>query len=179
MKVIDIQEKNTDAFCRDVVSVTTNYKALLRKPERKINDTIRSYRVLLCMDVILLVMFGADFIRGERAALLIVALAFAILSLVLLLATYPGIMKLYKTLLADSNPSQLILDENGVELRKGDSKSVRLGWDHIAFVRAFKSSVCFLDSDATGFILAVSTTYKDEIAEYLTENQIQIMKEGL
>ena len=62
MKVIDIQEKNTDAFCRDVVSVTTNYKALLRKPERKINDTIRLYRVLLCMDVILLVMFGADFI---------------------------------------------------------------------------------------------------------------------
>ncbi len=62
------------------------------------------------------------------------------------------------------------MDENGVEINKGDTQIIRLGWDNVAFVRTFKESTSFFAKDASGIVISVTNKYKEQIMEYLNTN---------
>jgi hypothetical protein len=78
--------------------------------------------------------------------------------------------KMLKAMLADSRTSVLSLDETGVELNKGGSQIVKLGWDNIAVVRADKESLTFVSGDRTGIVISAAKKYADEILVWLREN---------
>lgn len=175
-KTIDINEKKSKKFCREVISIMTNYKFLLRSPNRKIIDTILSFRLLLIAEAFILLLFGMDFIYDSQNIFGISISVLVMLCLIMTLYIYFGIIKTYKTLLIDEGRSSLIMDDKGVELRIGSTKSVRLGWGQIAFIRSFKESICFIDSDVTGFLIAVSISYKNDIVNYLIKNKIKVQQ---
>ena len=76
-----------------------------------------------------------------------------------------------KAMLNDNRPSVLTIDDTGVELNKGESQIVKLGWDNIAVVRADRESLTFVSGDRTGIVISVAKQYTREIPAWLHENQ--------
>ena len=72
--------------------------------------------------------------------------------------------------LADQSTSILTLDENGVELDKGGSGTVRLAWENVAFVRAFDESVVFFAKDVMGLVMGINRGHMQEILGYLKDS---------
>ena len=60
-KVIEIAGSSTEAECKELVSVTVGYRALLRKPDRKVIDILRLYRLLIIILSICLVLLAAEY----------------------------------------------------------------------------------------------------------------------
>jgi len=76
--------------------------------------------------------------------------------------------------LNDDRTSTVTLDDNGVEINKGDTQIIRIGWNNVAFVRIFKESTSFFAKDASGIVISVTNKYKDQIMEYFNKNNIGV-----
>ena len=61
-----------------------------------------------------------------------------------------------------------------IEINKGDTQIIRLGWDNVAFIRTFKESTSFFAKDASGIVISVANKYKDQIMEYLNSNNTRV-----
>jgi hypothetical protein len=85
-------------------------------------------------------------------------------------------MKQVRGFLEDDKSSVVTLDEMGIEINKGDSQIVRLAWDNVAFVRAFRESVCFFSKDNSRIVLAVTKDHESEINKYLDDNSIDVIR---
>jgi hypothetical protein len=83
--------------------------------------------------------------------------------------------KAVKEYMNDDRPSVVTLDDNGVEIEKKDSQAIRLAWDNVAFVRVFNESTCFFSKDLNGIVLAVNNKYKNELLDYIKDNNIQVL----
>lgn len=70
----------------------------------------------------------------------------------------------------DERTSIITLDDNGVEINKGNSQVIRIAWENVAFVRSFKESISFFAKDASGIVISVTNKYKDQIMEFLNTN---------
>ena len=152
---IEITEKGSDAFYREVVNITAQYRSILKNHNHKLKDYFRQFR--------LLVFWGVDPFDYAIIAALIIE--------VIMCAGYLyALNKMLKAMLADSRSSVLSLDETGVELNKGGSQIVKLGWDNIAVVRVDKESLTFVSGDRTGIIISAAKKYADEILVWLREN---------
>lgn len=174
-RILEINGGNMKSFCREVVSIAENYKPLLRKPNRKINDIIRTYRQLAYTDIMLIIFAVMSYYMLDVPMLSCgLILFFAIISIIASLFAYPRIIKTYKNLLTDNEPTHLLMDEDGIELKKGRFKSYSLEWNQMAFCRAFNNTVSFLGAKSTKLIISVPISYKDEIAKYLRENNISV-----
>ena len=173
---IEIREKGTEAFYREVVSVTAQYQRLIKKPDLKYHDLFKSYRILgLCMAALFGLQFWLGFLDGFDALRIIAMTVVTVAAFVVFL--YDRMMrKLVKGYLEDERPSTVIMDDDGIEINKCDAQAVRLAWDNIAFVRKFKESICFFAKDNSRIVLAVTTEYEQEIMKYLEDNGIGIIR---
>ena len=59
-------------------------------------------------------------------------------------------------------------------MNKGGSQVIRVGWNDVTVVRSFKESVCFLAKNVTGFVIAVTNKYSDDIMKYLEDNHVDV-----
>lgn len=173
---IEIKDKGTKEFYKEVVSVMAQYPQLIRKPQMKYRDAFKSYRIMgLCM----IVLFGIQLLLGfldEFDALRITALAVVACAALVVLLYDRVMMKQVRGFLEDDRSSVVTLDEMGIEINKGDSQIVRLAWENIAFVRTFRESVCFFSGDNSRIILAVTKALESEINKYLDDNSIDIIR---
>lgn len=167
---IEITEKGSEAFYREVVNITAQYRGILKNHSRKLNDYFRQFRILLILGaaalvilILMAVFWGADpFDYAIIAALFI--------EVVMCAGYLYALNKMLKAMLADSRSSVLSLDETGVELNKGGSQIVKLGWDNIAVVRVDKESLTFVSGDRTGIVISIAKEFADEILAWLREN---------
>jgi|GEM_PF-1022365 len=164
---IEINEKGSPEFYKETVNVVTQYRYLIKKPRRRLRDYFRQllYAGLLCCA--LLALLAVLTAAAGPDALANAAMGVMVFCAVLCFAFLFNMKKLLRRMLADERPSVLTLDENGVELRKGSSQTVRIGWSNVAFVRVFKESVCFFSSDPSGFVISVTRRYDERIASFL------------
>ena len=79
--------------------------------------------------------------------------------------------KMLKALMTDSRTSVLSLDDTGVELNKGGSQIVKLGWDNIAVIGVYQESITFVSGDHTGIVIFAAKQYAGEILPWLRDNQ--------
>lgn len=171
---IEISEKGSKAFYREVVNITTQYRRILKNHQHKLKDNFKQLQVLLIL--------GAAFL-----ALLILMAVFwgvkpfdyAIMAaLGIEVVMCAGILyvqnKMLKSMLADDRTSVLTLDDSGVELNKGGSQIVKLGWDNIAVVRVYQESLSFVSGDRTGIVISITKQYADKVLTWLRENQPSI-----
>ena len=153
---IEINTKGTESFYREVVSVIAQYQNLLKEPSKKYKDVFKTYRNMgLCLAALFVLMLIIGITSGF-SALTIVALV------------------VLKNYLAEGGDSVLTLDENGVEIGKENSQTVRLAWDNVAFVRKFEEAICFFSKEVTRIVIAVPAEHEQEIYDYMDDNSIDV-----
>lgn len=172
---IEIKEKGTKQFYKEVVNVTTQYRQLLYKPDDKLKDNFGHYIFIIIAMAIIFAISLIGGIKGSFNTMKILIMVFAGLSVIATILVLLRMNKLVDTYLADDRPSVVTLDENGVEIEKKGSQAVRLAWDNVAFVRVFDESTCFFSKDLTGIVLSVTNDYKKEILDYLKSSGLDIM----
>ena len=123
------------------------------------------YAVLLAAYIALMCWLGTSPILMFFTAVLVVGVFFFALMTFHLNRSLKNFMEQCQR----NTPSVLTLDDDGVELRTEGVRTVRMAWSHIAFMRVFERAMCFLSSDANGFIISVDRVHEDEILSYLQE----------
>jgi hypothetical protein len=171
---IEIKEKGTKEFYKEVVNVISQYRQLIKKPEAKLNDNFRSYAFLMIAFVIMFAANLFEAIQGDLGVLNIAAITASFMALIVLLIYRRNMKKMVDAYLNDDRASTVTLDENGIELNKGGSQVTRLGWEDVALVRSFKESTCFVAKSVTGLVIAVTNLYKDDIMKYLEDNNVDV-----
>lgn len=166
---IEINEKGSKAFYREVVNVLSQYRKLIADPGRKVKDMIRSVKIGLPVLSALLIAVIASMFAAGGSALLIGSFFVLIFTITIYSVWLFHIEKTVKQMIADKKPSVLTIDGEGVELQKTDEQVVKVFWNHIAFILILKESICFMNSDATGMLIAISRTYQDQILEAVGE----------
>ncbi len=166
---IEVKEKGSLEFYREVVCATAQYARLIKKPEAKLVDSFKAIKtyVVLCavMFVLLLVMgiaWGMDLLTIVAIVMIGLALALSILQLTRL-------NKVVESMLNGPHDSIFTVDEEGVELEKVGSQLVRMSWNNVAFVRSFDESLCFFSKDVRGFVLALTKKYEQQVLDYIKE----------
>ena len=171
---IEINTKGTESFYREVVSVIAQYQNLLKEPSKKYKDIFKTYRNMgLCLAALFVLMLIIGITSGF-SALTIVALVVLIIAGVMVVVLDHAMRKQVKNYLAEGGDSVLTLDENGVEIGKENSQTVRLAWDNVAFVRKLEEAICFFSKEATRIVIAVPAEHEQEIYDYLDDNSIDV-----
>ena len=171
---IEVKEKGTRQFYKEVVNILTQYRQLLYKPEDKLKDNFTRYIFLTIAMVLICLMSLYGGITGSFTVTKILTAVFAGVASA---ATAVILFRMKKTVdgyLADDRPSVVTLDENGVEIEKTGSQAVRLAWDNVAFVRSFAESTSFFSKDLSGIVLSVTNDHRKEIMEYIKSNNIDV-----
>lgn len=171
---IEIKEKGTREFYTETINVASQYKGLIKKPDRKIIDLKKNQRDMAILYTVLgIIWFCLSLSQGFSLWKTVFVIALFILAV-----TSAFIMHNMKSqadkMLAYDRPAIITLDEDGVELKREHSNIMRLSWDNVAFVRSFKESTSFFAKDASGIVISVTNKYKDQIMEYLNTNDIGI-----
>ena len=168
---IEISEKGSEAFYREVVNITTQYRFILKNHHYKLKDYFKQFKVLLILGIVffVLLLLMAIFWGIDPWGCAVIA-ALGIIDA--MCAVYLHLLnKMLKAMLADSRTSILSFDDTGVELNKGGSQIVKLGWDNIAVVRVYQESLSFVSGDRTGFVISAAKKYAGEILAWLREHQ--------
>jgi hypothetical protein len=171
---IEVKEKGTRQFYKEVVNILTQYRQLLYRPEDKLKDNFTRYIFLTIAMVLICLMSLYGGITGSFTVTKILTAVFAGVAAAATAVNIFRMKKMVDGYLADDRPSIVTLDENGVEIEKTGSQAVRLAWDNVAFVRSFVESTSFFSKDLSGIVLSVTNDYRKEIMEYIKSNNIDV-----
>ncbi|MBQ1418664.1 MAG: hypothetical protein IIY95_04585, partial [Firmicutes bacterium] len=56
---LEIKEKGNEAFYREAINVATQYRRFLQKPERKLTDYFKAYKIYTILCAVLAVLIAA------------------------------------------------------------------------------------------------------------------------
>ena len=172
--VITIRERGSEAFYRETVNVLSQYRALLKRPEKKLTDNFRMLRVYGILCDILFVLFALLAVRnglsGGRLAALIVLFFASVLASV----SRKNLNGMARKLVEGHSVSVLTLDAEGVELDHKEAQAVRLAWNNVAFVRVFAESIAVLSKDGAGLVISIDRRYESEVIPWLRDNRPDI-----
>ena len=168
---IEITEKGSNAFYREVVNIMSQYRFILKNHHYKIKDYFAQFRTLLILGAaVLAILILMAVFWGIKPFYYAIIAALGIE--VVMCAGYLYVLnKMLKGMMADTRTSVLTLDDTGAELNKGGSQIVKLGWDSISVVRVYQESLTFVSGDRTGIVISVAKQYAGDILAWLRENQ--------
>ena len=172
---IEISEKGSEAFYREVVNITAQYRSILRNHHYKLKDYFKQFRILLILGAAFLVILILMAIFWGIKPFDYAIIAALGIEVVMCVGYLYVLNKMLKAMLADNRTSVLSLDDTGVELNKGGSQIVKLGWDNIAVVSVYPESLTFVSGDRTGIVISAARKYADEILAWLRENQPSVV----
>ena len=160
--VIEVRENGTEEFYKETVNVASQYKRLIKKPEAKLNDNFKSMFIMM---IAMAILFASQLLHGIIDGFDVLTgavLAASFMAFVFLIIYRINMKKMVDAYLNYARVSTVTLDESGVELNKGGSQIMRLGWDEVALVRSFNESTCFIAKNVTGMVIAVTNLYKND-----------------
>ena len=173
---IEIKEKGSRQFYKEVVNVLTQYRQLLYRPQDKLKDNFTRYIFLTIAMLLICFMSLFGGITGSFTATKILTTVFGGVAAAATLVILFRMNKMVNGYLEDDRPSVVTIDDNGIEIEKTGSQAVRLAWDNVAFVRSFAESTCFFSKDLSGIVLSVTNDYEKEIMDYIKSNEnIKVM----
>lgn len=171
---IEIKEKGTRQFYKEVVNILTQYRQLLYRPEDKLKNNFTRYIFLTIAMVLICLMSIYGGITGSFTVTKILTAVFAGVASAATVVIYLRMNRMVNGYLADDRPSVVTLDENGVGIEKTGAETVRLAWDNVAFVRSFAESTSFFSKDLSGIVLSVTNDHRKEIMDYIKTNNIEV-----
>ena len=172
--IIEVKEKGSKEYCKEVVNTMSQYKKLITRPDAELKDHFKSYPIWTGIMASLFTIWLFHGIFSGFNVWIGVVLVITGLALILLIANQINMNKMVNAYLNDDRTSTVTLDEKGVELNKGGSQVIRVGWNDVTVVRSFKESTCFLAKNVTGFVIAVTSRYNDDIMKYLEDNHVGV-----
>lgn len=172
--IIEVKEKGSKEYCKEVVNTMSQYKKLITRPDAELKDHFKSYPIWTGIMASLFTIWLFHGIFNGFNVWIGVVLVITGLAFILLIANQINMNKMVNAYLNDDRTSTVTLDEKGVELNKGGSQVIRVGWNDVTVVRSFKESVCFLAKNVTGFVIAVTNRYNDDIMKYLEDNHVDV-----
>lgn len=164
-----IDHNGSDAFYTDAVNMMAQYRSLLKKPARKVENMLQTYKLLGIAAAVMFAIMAAMTIAWGSDTLMKVLMALLAVLFVFDIAYYFALIKLKKRMMEDKRTSILTLDENGVELNKEDEQVVRIAWDNLAFVRIYGECIGFVSKDVSGLIVFVERRYEGQVIPYVRE----------
>ena len=168
---IQIKEPGSEAFYKETVSVMNQYRALLKDPEMKIKDMFSQTQTLFLVSVAMFIAVDVMGVAWGFSTTVIRAAVLLGIGIVMSLLLRSNLNKAFTSLMQGHSEQTLTLDENGIELKKADSKRVvRVPWEDVAFARVFSESVCFLATGSLGIVFSIDRRYEDQIAAYIEDN---------
>ena len=172
--IIEVKERGSKEYCKEVVNTMSQYKKLITRPDAELKDHFKSYPIWTGIMASLFTIWLFHGIFNGFNVWIGVVLVITGLAFILLIANQINMNKMVNAYLNDDRTSTVTLDEKGVELNKGGSQVIRVGWNDVTVVRSFKESVCFLAKNVTGFVIAVTNRYNDDIMKYLEDNHVDV-----
>ncbi len=171
---IEINEKGSEAFYRQTVSVTGQYRTLIKNPTAKYKDqqTVMKRNIAVC--AVMAVLMLMIVINRGLEPLAVLALGLMIFDVVICSVFLKNLKTISKRLMDEQQPEVLTMDEIGVSLNRRDGRVLRISWDSLAFVRVFSDCICFFSSDAAAFVLSIDKRYKDRILSWLAAEKPQV-----
>lgn len=172
---IDVKEKATKDFYKEVINISNQRVAYLVEPEAKVSDSFTSSAIMMGGMAII---FALEFVHGTRAGfkgMTLTVLVFALLAFIVLLVYTVSLNKKVRSYLNDTAETTVTLDENGIEMSRDGSQVARAAWEDVALVRSFPESTCFFEKDkgeVNGALIAVPNAYKQEVLSYLVDHDI-------
>ena len=167
---IEIKERGSKAFYTETINVVSQYRALLKKPDRKLKDNFKIFRLYIIICSAMLVIDALMWYFWGTDPAWLAVLVMLVICIVMCAAFLVNMSKMRNAMMTDGRSSVLTIDEAGVELNKGGSQIVRLAWDDIAFARVFTESLAFIAKDRSGLVISVDRRYLDEVMDYLDEH---------
>ena len=170
--IIEVNEKVREKFAEEIVSISVQFRYLLKNHSRKLRNIFKEYKILLIALAVMLVLHGVSMLTwmtpdGFSWALILVLTVL----LIIYVSFYMNLRKTYRGFLEQKGGSVITLDENGAELNRQNSQVIRLSWDNVAFVRVFKESLCIFSRDANVMLILADIKYADAITGWIKENR--------
>ncbi|MBO4327355.1 MAG: hypothetical protein J5950_08790 [Clostridia bacterium] len=168
---IEITEKGSDAFYRDLINIMLAASFIQKNHNYKIRDQFKNYKSLLIIDLVLLsfmILLGILF--GFKTFLIICLIVLGLSTLLNVYMLY-SIRRKIQTLSSEFRPEILTLDESGIELAKEGKEVMRNSWDNVAVVRISTECIAFIPASRAGIIFFVGRQYETEITAWLRESQ--------
>ena len=172
--VIEIKEKGTKEFYEEVVSFNHQYGSFMKNPRAKFMSSFKSFKIQFLSTVFL---FACMTLVGRSdgfSPMAVCAMTASAMTAFIIAVSYYAMKKRVKMFLEDERTSIITLDDNGVEINKGNSQVIRIAWENVVFVRSFKETTSFFAKDASGIVISVTNKYKDQIMEYFNKNNIGV-----
>ena len=168
--VIEIKEKGTKEFYEEVVSFNHQYGSFMKNPRAKYMSSFKSFKIQFLSTVFLFICMTILGRSDGFSPMAVCAMTASAMTAFIIAVSYYAMKKRVKMFLEDERDSTITMDDKGIEINKGDTQIIRLGWDNVAFVRTFKESTSFFAKDASGIVISVTNKYKDQIMEFLNTN---------
>ena len=166
---IEIKENGGKAFCRETVNIVSQYRALLKKPARRLHDNFKELWGCMIGCAVLIVPLGALCAAKGANTVRVAAIILLAADVLICAAILVNMNRMLRTLLDDRRTTVLTVDEHGVELDKDGAQTVRVGWENIVFARVFAQTVGLFTKESCGMAIIVSRSYEGELMEGLKQ----------
>ena len=171
---IDIKEKGSEAFYKEVVNIMYNFRKLLKAHSRKLSDYFKQYRILAIISAVLFVAIVAMSIAWGWDMLSIVAVALMAICAVFCVLMLSSFNKVKSNMMANGGNTVLTFDDEAVTFSKAGGTTVKLNWNTVAFVRLFSECLAIIPNEATAIIISMDKAYAPQVLDWLSENKPQI-----
>lgn len=171
---IEIKEKGSEAFYKEVVNIMYNFRKLLKDHSRKLSDYFKQYKVLAIIAAVLLVALVAMSFAWGWEMLDIVAVVLMAVCAVCCYLMLSNLNKVKSNMMAGGGNTVLIFDDEAVTFSKAGGTTVKLNWNTVAFVRLFNECLAIIPNEATAIIISLDKSYAPQVLDWLSENKPQI-----
>ena len=161
---ICVTDAGSYKYYEEVVNTITSYNRLVKRHNVKPINRFNITRNIAILSIILTVVaFASEFIIGRATVLgssIIVICCFVYYFSIRKYGKYRNIL----SAMVYDDTSTIIIDENGVELRRKEVV-YNVPWNMIIFARIFERSICFVPNMDCGFMLFIQRKYSYEVLE--------------
>ena len=171
---IEINEKGSEAFYKEVVNISGQYRYLLQNRNYKLKDYFKQFTRLLIAGSIVLVLLIIMCLAWGFRTLDYVVIAFLALTMLMCAFYVLSLNRYLKTLMTEAGEASVTLDEDGIELNKKGAQVFRNSWSNTECVVAGKEAVAFLPKMKTGMIICIEKKFEEAILGWLKENRAEI-----
>lgn len=161
---IEINEKPDRKFYDELLYVTSYYKKIKKKPNKKITTITKE--LMKDIGIILLLLLIELFFYFEyQDNIFLFMIGFIGLILIFFILYLIAVQKRIKDFLKDNTKTIISINESGVELVKENIQHIQVDWNSIDFILINKYSICLLPKNITNIIIALDTKNKKEFLE--------------
>lgn len=166
---IKIKDKPSNEFYDEFLYITTNYKKIIKYPDRKVDlltKSIRTQIIIIIVGLLFEIMFY--FITNKDHIYLYLAVILAV-TLFIYIVYYFTLKKRINIYRDSDHDDRIVIDKKGITLKK-KNQDVSLGFDAIDKIVINKYSIVVIPKDLSLVFLGIPADYKDDVIDGIKEN---------